>query len=114
TDTSAGTISNRFWEFGDGATTNLSATHVTHVYNAPGAYTVRLTVSGPVGTNVLALANYIVVTNAGPLLLVDPARVDFGPVIVDSVSTQTLRVVNLGDLTLTGSVSTLEPFWIDS
>ncbi len=47
-DTSAGNITNRFWDFGDGATTNIATTSVSHTYVA-GTYTVTLTVSGPDG-----------------------------------------------------------------
>ena len=32
TDTSSGWVTNRFWEFGDGTTTNTSGASVTHVY----------------------------------------------------------------------------------
>ncbi|HLH52414.1 MAG TPA: choice-of-anchor D domain-containing protein [Verrucomicrobiae bacterium] len=69
TDTSAGTITNRFWDFGDNTTTNTSATAVNHSYEASGTNTVRLTVSGPVGTNTLVRTGYIVVTNLGPVSL---------------------------------------------
>jgi PKD repeat protein len=58
TDTSTGTITNRFWQFGDGTTTNTAATSVTHTYG-PGTNTVRLTVSGPVGTSTLTRTNFI-------------------------------------------------------
>jgi PKD repeat protein len=59
-DTSAGTITNRFWQFGDGATTNTTATTVAHTYVLPGTNTVTLTVSGPLGVNRLTRSNYIV------------------------------------------------------
>jgi PKD repeat protein len=61
-DTSTGTITNRFWQFGDGATTNTAATNVTHIYG-PGTNTVRLTVSGPMGVSTLARTNFIVVAS---------------------------------------------------
>jgi autotransporter-associated beta strand protein len=50
TDTSTGTITNRFWNFGDGATSNTTATSLNHTYNA-GIYTVALVVSGPAGAS---------------------------------------------------------------
>jgi PKD repeat protein len=50
TDTSTGDITNRFWDFGDGATTNTTDTSVTHVYVA-GTYDVIFVVSGPGGAN---------------------------------------------------------------
>ncbi len=49
TDTSTGTITNRFWDFGDGETTNTAATSLTHTYRFPGTATVSLTVSGSLG-----------------------------------------------------------------
>src|SRR6185436_13790190 len=61
-DTSAGTITNRFWRFGDGTTTNTTATTVAHTYVLPGTNTVTLTVSGPLGVNTLTRSNYIVAT----------------------------------------------------
>jgi T5SS/PEP-CTERM-associated repeat protein len=59
-DTSTGTITNRFWQFGDGATINTTATTVAHTYVLPGTNTVTLTVSGPLGVNRLTRSNYIV------------------------------------------------------
>jgi PKD repeat protein len=52
TDTSAGIITNWFWNFGDGVTTNIDTTpNATHTYTNTGIYTVTETVSGPGGTN---------------------------------------------------------------
>ena len=73
TDNSTGTITNRFWDFGDGSTTNTTATTVTHIYSNAGNNTVSLTVSGPVGSNGINHPNYIVVTNLPPNLIVTPA-----------------------------------------
>jgi PKD repeat protein len=64
TDTSTGSITNRFWNFGDGSTTNTAATGVSHTYNLPGTNTVTLTVTGPAGSNTLARSSYIRVTGA--------------------------------------------------
>ena len=47
TDTSTGTVTNRFWSFGDGATTNTLANILTHTYTVPNTNTVTLIVSGP-------------------------------------------------------------------
>lgn len=48
------------WDFGDGNTSNLQ--NPSHVYTAPGTYTVSLTVTGPNGcTNTLTINNYIVI-----------------------------------------------------
>jgi hypothetical protein len=69
TDISTGTITNRSWDFGDNTSTNTTDTALTHSYTGVGTNTVRLTVSGPVGTNNLTRPNYIVVTNIGPVTL---------------------------------------------
>jgi PKD repeat protein len=69
TDSSTGTITNRFWDWGDGGTTNTTITNLAHIYNSPGTNTVRLTVSGPVGANTFINPNYIVVSNLPPVSL---------------------------------------------
>ena len=58
TDTSTGTITNRFWDFGDSGTTNVTTNSVTHIY-AAGTYPVTLVVSGPGGTDSDTQSNYI-------------------------------------------------------
>ena len=63
TDNSTGYITNRSWDFGDGATTNTSAGAVSHIYAAGGSNTVTLTVSGPLGVSTRTQTNYIAVTD---------------------------------------------------
>ena len=58
TDTSTGTISNRFWDFGDGGTTNTTTNSMAHSYVA-GTYPVTLVVTGPDGVNTNTKPNYI-------------------------------------------------------
>ena len=62
TDNSAGYITNRFWDFGDGSTTNTDLTTVPHTYVSPGTNTVTLTVTGPFGNSSESRTNYIIVT----------------------------------------------------
>ena len=69
-DNSSGTITNRSWDFGDSTSTNTTVTTLTHSYGGIGTNTVRLTVTGPVGTNMLTRTGYIVVTNPGSVTLV--------------------------------------------
>ena len=114
TDGSSGTTTNRFWDFGDGATTNATTTVVAHTYRAAGSNTVSLTVTGPVGTNALMRANYIVATNAPPQFWVSPTNWDFGLLAVGQSSTQTFAVVNLGGSTLTGGATSAPPFLVVS
>ena len=76
TDTSTGSITNRFWSFGDGATTNTIATSIAHTYAITGTNTVQLIVSGPAGSSTNTQANLISVAAAvvptGSLLVYDP------------------------------------------
>jgi PKD repeat protein len=60
-DNSIGSITNRHWDFGNGFTTNTTATNFVFTYNSLGSNTVTLTVSGPLGTNTVTRSNYIVV-----------------------------------------------------
>src|SRR5207245_3925149 len=73
TNLSTGTITNLFWDFGDGSITNTTAGVVSHFYPDAGLYTVTLTASGPVGTDTSILTNYIIVTNLAPNLSLGPA-----------------------------------------
>jgi PKD repeat protein len=57
-DTSTGTISNRFWDFGDSSTTNITTNSVGHTY-AAGTYTVMLVASGPAGISTNIQTSYI-------------------------------------------------------
>lgn len=60
-NTSTGTITSWAWNFGDGTTSTQQ--HPVHTYNAPGFYTVTLTVNGPAGSNTITKNQYIVVTS---------------------------------------------------
>ncbi|MDH7491191.1 MAG: PKD domain-containing protein [Methanolinea sp.] len=48
-DTSTGTISSHFWDFGDGYKSELA--NPSHTFKEPGTYTVKLTVGGAGGTD---------------------------------------------------------------
>ncbi len=61
TDTSSGTVTSQVWTFGDGGTSTLASP--SHPYTNAGKFSVSLTVSGPLGSNTLLLANLITVTN---------------------------------------------------
>jgi PKD repeat protein len=65
TDTSTGSITNRFWDFGDSSTTNVTTNSVSHTY-AAGTYNVTLIVTGPDGADTNSQPNYIVVNTAPP------------------------------------------------
>jgi PKD repeat protein/lysophospholipase L1-like esterase len=68
TDLSTGSITNWFWDFGDGNTTNTTANSVGDTYTTAGVYSVTMIVTGPCGTNSLTLPNYITVSNYVPPL----------------------------------------------
>jgi len=59
TDTSTGAITNRFWDFGDGSSTNTLLTSFAHIYNSAGTNTVALVVAGPGGFSTNVRTNYI-------------------------------------------------------
>jgi PKD repeat protein/FtsP/CotA-like multicopper oxidase with cupredoxin domain len=67
TDTSTGAITNRFWNFGDGNTTNVTLTGVSHTYTNAGSYSVTLIVSGPCSDSTNTQPNYIVVSCPPPV-----------------------------------------------
>src|SRR5260370_22931104 len=112
TDTSSGTITNRFWDWGEGSPTNTSATSLAHTYTVAGTNTVVLTVTGPVGTNTQSRTNYIVGTSPPPQLSLRPTNFDFAPEIIGQSSTQTFQLVNTGGQTLPNSATTTFTFTI--
>ena len=57
-DSSTGTISNWFWDFGDSNTTNITTNSVVHTY-AAGTYDVMLIAAGPDGVSTNIKAGYI-------------------------------------------------------
>jgi PKD repeat protein len=76
TDESSGVITSWAWSFGDGATSTQQ--HATHDYLAPGAFTVVLTVSGPGGSDELALSDLVQVHSVTRGLL-DPSFEEQAP-----------------------------------
>ena len=61
TNTTTGEVDNYLWEFGDGATSEL--TDPTHVYTTTCTFTVSLTATGPGGPDVQTRPNYITVSS---------------------------------------------------
>lgn len=69
TDLSAGAITTRTWDFGDGTAVLVNpnpVSPVTHTYSAPGTYNVSLTVTGPGGADTEAIPAYITVSLPPP------------------------------------------------
>ena len=69
TDSSIGSITNRHWDFGNGFSTNTTATNFVFTYNTVGTNTITLAVSGPLGTNSTTRSNYITITPPFVLLV---------------------------------------------
>jgi parallel beta-helix repeat protein len=64
TDQSTGTINSWEWDFNNNGTVDSTVQHPTHIYNAPGMFTVKLTVSGPIGTTSETKGRYIEVESS--------------------------------------------------
>ena len=105
TDTSSGTITNRFWDFGDGDTTDTTSTNMIHQYSSAGTYTVALVASGPAGVSTNSKPAFITVAYVPPQLTVTPASYDFGTLAVGQSSTQDFSVINGGGDILNGSTT---------
>jgi PKD repeat protein len=69
TNSSTGTYTNAVWDFGGGASSNTTALTLARAYVIPGTNTVKLTVTGPLGTDSLTQTNYVVVTDPAPVVL---------------------------------------------
>jgi PKD repeat protein len=63
TDSSSGDITGWSWDFGDSSTSTEQ--NPSHTYSRPGKYTVSLTVTGPLGTDVGTKTDYIDVKSSG-------------------------------------------------
>jgi len=68
-DASSGGITNRFWDFGDGTTTNTTLTTLQHTYTSAGRWTVTLQASNPLGISTNIKPAYI---NTAPVLRILP------------------------------------------
>jgi len=67
TDTSSGSVTNWFWNFGDGGTTNVTTNSVLYTYNVAGVYSVSETVNGPGGSSTVTNVNYITALTPPPV-----------------------------------------------
>ena len=61
TDTSTGNITNWFWNFGYGNTTNVAVPTVGHTYSTSGVFTVTETVTGLGGSSTATRSRYVTV-----------------------------------------------------
>ena len=95
TDTSTGTITNRFWNFGDGIMLNTTEASVSHSYTAAGTNTVTLIVSGPTGSSTNTQVHAIVVSNL-PTTLALPKITPAGGIFVAASVKVTLSCATTG------------------
>jgi PKD repeat protein len=63
TNTSSGTTTSYQWDFGDGSTSTVA--YPSHTYTKAGTYTVKLTATGPAGSNTKTKTGYITVAGGG-------------------------------------------------
>ncbi|MDS4028186.1 MAG: LamG-like jellyroll fold domain-containing protein [Candidatus Contendobacter sp.] len=66
TNTSSGTTTSYQWDFGDGSTS--TDTYPSHTYAKAGTYTVKLTATGPAGSNIKTKIGYITVARDSGLV----------------------------------------------
>jgi PKD repeat protein len=92
-DTSSGSITSWFWNFGDGQTSTES--NPLHTFNEPGFYTVSLTINGPSGSDTETKSNYIsVYTQVNASFNADKTN-GISPLLVSFTNTSTGSFTNL-------------------
>jgi PKD repeat protein len=104
-DTSTGSITNRFWDFGDSGTTNVTTNSVSHAY-AAGTYGVKLIVRGSGGSSTNTKSSYITATvppptatfSGSPTNGIEPLLVTFADTSMGSI---TNRFWDFGDSSTT-------------
>ena len=113
TDTSTGSITNRYWNFGDGATTNTTSLSVVHTYTVAGTNAVQLIVAGPAGASTNTQIAAVVVTPPAPpsaSFTASPTS-GFTPLAVAFSDTSTGSITNrfwsFGDGATTNTIATL-------
>ena len=114
TDTSTGTITNRNWNFGDGATTNIVTTNIVHTYSSVGTNTVTLITSGPLGASTNQQIGFIIVTNIPARMSVAPSNLNFGLTAIGQTNHLSFSVINLGQAALIGTASVGGPFAVSN
>ena len=93
---------NYTWDFSDGNFS--SAFEPVHTFTNAGTFTVSLIANGPGGTHSFAITNYITVLFP-PLLVINPASLDFGLVPTGALAQASFNVSNAGAALLTTSAT---------
>ena len=105
TSTSTGEITTHAWDFNNDLSTQSAEENPLYTYTVAGAYSVRLTVSGPGGSSFIIQENSINVLEAAA-----PIVEDVETTTDEDVSlTLTLAATDPQDLDLTLSLGTMEP-----
>ena len=75
TDQSTGNINSYAWDFNNDGTVDSTVQSPSYIYSAHGTYTVKLTVTGPGGSNSITRTNYITVNpdTTAPTVTANPA-----------------------------------------
>jgi PKD repeat protein len=110
TDLSQGDITAWRWNFGDGTTS--SARNSTHTYTQRGTYTVKLTVTGPGGSDTMVKEQYVRVTSSSEKDVPEPAdlgvsylNIDPAQVLPNQEVTISANICNSGEERGTKTVS---------
>ncbi len=75
-DASTGPINSYSWDFGDGTLPSVSSDPGSHTYDAPGTFTITLTVSGPGGSD--SATQNVVVNSQPPVACFTPTSSTIG------------------------------------
>ncbi|MDY6839030.1 MAG: PKD domain-containing protein [Thermodesulfobacteriota bacterium] len=67
TDLSSGNVTGWSWDFENDGTEDSTLQNPSHTYNTTGTYTVKLTATGPAGSDIETKIDYITVTDAPPV-----------------------------------------------
>ena len=83
------------WDFGDGHSSTDA--EPSNTYSNAGTYSVSLTAVGDGGTNMLTLVDLIIVTNLPPpLLVINPASLNFGLILTGATASLSFAITNAG------------------
>ena len=94
-DTSVASVSNWFWDFGDGNTTNLMTEVVQHTYASTGTFSVTEIITIPGGTLTNTRANYITVSLPPPVASFTASPTNgVAPLAVTFTDTSTGNITN--------------------
>ncbi len=92
TDDSTGSVNSWAWDFDNDGTVDSTDQNPTWTYTTAGQKTVKLTVSGPLGSDYETKTDYITVGEAIIEVTVDPATISFGTMAAGDTKTGSTAV----------------------